>query len=382
MSKNKPLVSGGKSLNINTKTSSEKCSDKFKDSINNISIKARNFCDNAEWFYFLKAKKKFMDSEELWWQALTLQEKKVINGLEDFKIPAYLGYRNSFKDGINRKDYKKKPIFTLLEVASACNIKCPFCFQSDPSFTTKEYMGIIDTKLALRAVDEIDDMKIRGITIASRGEPLLYNDLELLLNYIKTKDNILEIKVNTNAKRLTEKRLIKLINTPINILVISTDHYEKDKYEKFRHGSNYETFIKNITKINEVRSSFNRESNLYTRASGVKVDPKMDVEKFDDFYKQYFDESGSVDAIERWNTYTNEKEQGELNPCGFPFEKMYIWYDGVINPCDNDYKSQLSPGKFGELTLKQCWDNMQILREEMLNNRRHLHEPCDRCYVS
>ena len=48
MSKNNPLVSGGKSLNINTKTSSEKCPDKFKDSINNISIKARDFCDNAE----------------------------------------------------------------------------------------------------------------------------------------------------------------------------------------------------------------------------------------------------------------------------------------------------------------------------------------------
>ena len=30
-------------------------------------------------------------------------------------------------------------------------------------------MGIIDTNLAFKAVDEIDDMKVRGITIASRG---------------------------------------------------------------------------------------------------------------------------------------------------------------------------------------------------------------------
>ena len=45
-----------------------------------------------------------------------------------------------------------------------------------------------------------------------------------------------------------------------------------------------------------------------------------------------------------------------------PFEKLYIWYDGQTNPCDADYKSLLSPGKFGDLSLKQCWDNMQIFK--------------------
>ena len=74
-------------------------------------------------------------------------------------------------------------------------------------------MGIIDTNLAFKAVDEIDDMKVRGITIASRGEPLLYKDLEILLEYIGTKENIIEIKVNSNAKRLTEERLKSLLRT-------------------------------------------------------------------------------------------------------------------------------------------------------------------------
>ncbi|WP_413682996.1 hypothetical protein [Prochlorococcus sp. MIT 1011] len=66
-------------------------------------------------------------------------------------------------------------------------------------------MGIIDTDLAIKAIDEIDEMKIRGITIASRGEPLLCNDLEKILDNIGQKKNIIELKMNTNAKRLTEK---------------------------------------------------------------------------------------------------------------------------------------------------------------------------------
>ena len=358
------------------------CPEKFKEILINVSVEAQKYCDNAEWFYFLEAKEKFLQSIEHAWKSLSLQEKKIISGLEIHKIPAYLGYRRSFREGLNRKDYKNKPLFALLEVASACNIKCPFCFQSDSSFTTKDFMGIIDTNLAFKVIDEINDMKIRGITIASRGEPLLYKDLEILIEYIGSKENIIEIKVNSNGKRLTEDRLKSLLKTPINIFVISTDHYEKEKYEQYRHGANYENFITNISRINKVRESYKRNSNLYTRASGVMVDQNMDKTKFNAFYNQFFDESGSFAMVERWDTYSNEVETGDLSPCVIPFEKLYIWHDGQTNPCDADYKSLLSPGKFGDLSLKQCWDNLQYLRDDMLLNKRHLRKPCDRCYVN
>tara|TARA_B100000161_G_scaffold265562_1_gene242510 strand:+ start:1214 stop:2362 length:1149 start_codon:yes stop_codon:yes gene_type:complete len=381
--KEKPLKTGGKSLTINSRVKADKFPSKFKDCLTNYSETAKNYCDEGEWFYFLKAKEEFLARPDFGWSSLSLQEKKIIHGLDGFKIAAYLGYRFSFKAGLNRKGYEKKPIFALLEVSSACNVKCPFCFQSDPSFTTQEYMGIIDTKLAMKVVDQINDMKIRGITIASRGEPLLYKDLEYLLNYIGTKNNIIEIKINTNAKRLTEDRLIKLIKTPLNILVVSTDHYEKEMYEKYRHGANYETFVKHISKINEIRNGLNREMNLYTRASGVMVDPNMNKAKFDNFYSDFFDESASVTLTEMWDTYSNKIEDiSNLGPCGMPFEKLYIWHDGTTNPCDVDYKSLLSPGNVGNLSLQQCWENMQYLRNEMLSNKRHLHKPCDRCYVN
>ena len=42
---------------------------------------------------------------------------------------------------------KNKFIFTsylLVEPVSTCNLRCPFCFQSDKSFTKKPYMGVMD----------------------------------------------------------------------------------------------------------------------------------------------------------------------------------------------------------------------------------------------
>ena len=50
----------------------------------------------------------------------------------------------------------------------------------------------------------------------------------------------------------------------------------------------------------------------------------------------------------------NAKNVENLGPCGLPFERLYIWYDGTTNPCDADYKSYLSPGKIGDYTLKEC----------------------------
>lgn len=352
---------------------------KFLKAISNPPPEAFVYAENTEIECYKKFIVKSQHYKDKGWNLLDLQEKKVINGLPSYKIPAYLGFRTSFEEGISRKDFHSKPIFALLEVASACNIKCPFCFQSDSTFTTKEFMGIIDKKLAFSVIDQIDEMRIRGLTIASRGEPLLHPDLNEILLHIAKKENIIELKINTNAKRLNEEILSNLINSPVNIFVVSTDHYKKNQYEKFRHGSRFENFVDNISRINILRKKLNREETFYTRASGVAVDEKMNLEKFDEFYKQYFDESAIVNMSERWDTYNNKKIEKRLRPCGLPFERIYIWHDGVTNPCDTDYKSYLSPGNIKEKSLKECWMNLNKLRQDMLSGRRKNNNPCDRC---
>lgn len=344
------------------------------------SINTSN-CTVEEKDYFCTYYKKSVKDPEEAWDNLNLQEQMVINSLSIEHLPAYLGYRQQVKYGLPRRVDLPKPLFALIELVSACNIKCPFCFQSDPSFTTPDFMGHMDIDLALRIIDELDELKVRAVTFASRGEPLLHRDLAKILDHLKNKDNIFEIKINTNAKRLTQQKLDQIINSRVNILVVSTDHYEKNQYEKFRHGAVFESFLNNINNINFSRALAGREQNLYTRASGVKVDTDMDINQYNQFYKQFFDEVGLVNLSERWNTYANEIDEKHMGSCHLPFEKLYIWHDGTTNPCDMDYKSYLSPGKYGELTLKQCWDSMGTLRQRLLDSERNLITPCDRCHT-
>ena len=190
----------------------------------------------------------------------------------------------------------------------------------------------------------------------------------------------MEVKVNTNAKLLSEQKLNSILYSKVNILVVSTDHHEKEKYEILRKGASYDQMITNISKINYIRNQYRKDELLLTRASGVKFTEDLNIDEFSEFYGQYFDEVALINYSERWNTYSNNVDPNDHRPCGLPFERLYIWHDGTINPCDSDYKSYLSPGRFGDLSLRDCWQKMENLRKSMLAGKRQMHTPCDRCY--
>ena len=95
-------------------------------------------------------------------------------------------------------------------------------------------MGLMDLKLFKNIVDQADDLGVGAITIASRGEPTLHKDLGKMLSYTKDKQNIFEVKLNTNATKLTEKLCHEIFESEVNQLVISGDHYEKDTFEELR----------------------------------------------------------------------------------------------------------------------------------------------------
>ena len=71
-------------------------------------------------------------------------------------------------------------------------------------------------------------------------------------------------------------------------------------------------------------------------------------------------------------------------PCSYIWERMYIWFDGKVNPCDADYKSYLSYGNVKYNTIKQIWNSEKYknLQRTHINNKRTDLTPCDRCGIS
>ena len=320
-----------------------------------------------------------------------------------FNFPIHKGQELFIKNNINNKNkifnyinfrylfylcgFKKIdigfPPYLLIEPVSSCNLRCPFCFQTDKSFTRKPFMGIMDYNFFKKIVDEADMLGVGAITIASRGEPTLHKDLKEMLKYLGTKKNIFEIKLNSNGTHLTEELCHAIFENKISQVVISADHYEKENFEKLRKNSNFEKIVSNVDMLFEIRKQY-KDSITEIRVSGVDFYKKLDQNKFYKFWIKRSDHVTSGAALERWDTYNNTEHLNINDPCENLWDRMYVWFDGKVNPCDADYKSYLSYGNLKDSSLKDIWNNEEIkkLRLDHLNNNRKNINPCNKCGVT
>ncbi len=296
------------------------------------------------------------------------------------KIYRYLNFRFFFEQVSLKKLETDYPPYLLVEPVSTCNLRCPFCFQTDKTFTKKPFMGTMKLELFKKIIDQANDLGVGAITIASRGEPTLHKDLGEMLKYTKNKENIFEIKLNTNATKLTENLCYQIFESEVNQVIVSADHYEKKTFEELRKNSNFETIVQNVNMLFEVRKKF-KNPLTEIRISGVDFYKSTDKQVFYDFWIKMSDQVTIGDAHERWDTYNNEIHPEINDPCQNLWDRMYVWFDGKVNPCDADYKSYLSYGNVNEFSIKELWNNKIIknTRDMHLTKQRCDIDPCNKC---
>ena len=300
------------------------------------------------------------------------------------KIIKYLIFRYKFYIAGKNKINLGYPPYLLIEPVSTCNLRCPFCFQTDKSFTKKPFMGVIDFDFFKKLIDQADKLETGAITIASRGEPTMHKQYIEMLEYINQKENIFEIKTNTNGTYLTEKMCHAILKNNVTQVVVSSDHYIKEDYERLRLGSNFEKVVKNVDMLFNIRKKFYPDSFTEIRISGIDNERNLDREKFKNFWIKRCDHVTASFPLERWNTYENEVLPNIKDPCENLWDRMYVWFDGKVNPCDPDYKSYLSYGNAKEYNLEELWNNKAIskTREQHIKKDRNKINPCDRCGVT
>lgn len=363
---------------INQKIDLDKITGIYLSNINYIEkyIKKNNDIYAEDLFEFLKKNKKFNFPINKHIELFILKNEKNIETLINYII-----FRYKFFISGNKKIVFDAPPYLLIEPVSTCNLKCPFCFQIDKTFTRKPFMGVMSFDLFKKAIDEADKIGIGAVTLASRGEPTMHKNFVNMLQYLNTKKNIFEIKVNTNGTYLDDEICHAIFKNNITQIVISSDHYIKADYERLRKGSNFDKVVKNVDRLFEIRKQFYPESICEIRISGIDNEKTLDRKKFENFWIKRSDHVTAGYPLERWDTYNNLIHEDINDPCHNLWQRMYVWFDGKINPCDADYKSYLSYGNLNEDSLKDIWHGNVIskLREDHLNKNRCKINPCNKC---
>ena len=157
-------------------------------------------------------------------------------------------------------------------ITSMCNEKCKFCYRKMCSDNTLE-----DNK---KIFDNISKIKIDKITF-SGGEPLLYENLFELANYIKLKKPEIKLSLTTNGQIIDEKLFNKIINT-FDWISFSIDSSNNNVNEDIGRGKNHVSKVISLLdkfdgkiklKINTVanKNNINDLENIYNIISKYNI---------------------------------------------------------------------------------------------------------------
>lgn len=276
------------------------------------------------------------------------------------------------------------PIVVAIEPTSLCNLRCTMCFQADETYFNRSNheMGFMDMGLYKNIIDEMAENQPCSLVFASRGEPLLHPKFTEMVAYASAK-GIIDIKINTNATALTEKKSRELLQAEPTTVVFSVDAGNKKEFEAIRIGANFDRVVANIKRFNEIRESEFPNSPTRTRISMTVFRQSQDPKEAEQLWAPIVDEFAIHSADYRLDIYAHPLLPDEIRPCSLLWERVYVWWDGVVNPCDIDYKSNLSLGQVDrDNTIKLIWrgEKMQAMRGSHLSGLKNNYFPCNQCY--
>jgi len=314
---------------------------------------------------------------------ITIYEAEEMENLKDDQIIRYLFHRYRYLIYPVKKILDDYPPCLQIEPASICNFRCRFCYQSDRSFNRKSsgFMGTMTLERFKKIIDQIEN-HVDFVTLASRGEPLLAADFIPMIKYAGGK--FLDLKVNTNASVLSERHIHAILSSGVQTLVISADAAEEPLYSQFRTNGNLRKTLRNVELLHDIREKNYPDTNIITRVSGVMIDPeKQNIDSMRDVWGSLVDQITFV-KYRPWEKLYQAVPNNLSDPCPDLWRRMFVWYDGTVNPCDNDYKSKMKIGSVDENTISELWKSQeyQNLRARHLDADRCLLEPCKRCVVS
>jgi len=303
---------------------------------------------------------------------------------EDKRVP-YLVYRFRFNEYPRNKIVSEFPTVLAVEPTSVCNLRCVMCFQADKTFSSdRAQMGYMSMDLYRRIIDESSKHGLPSLILASRGEPLLHKEFPDMVEYAKKK-GILDIKMNTNATKLTPDISRRLLAAEPNLIVYSVDSANKEEFERIRVRADFDQIVDNIKSFNEIRKKEFPDSKVRTRVSMVVLDGDkgyvQDVAGAKTFWQGLVDEFAANKVTNRLDLYNLANSPVDRH-CSLLWERMYIWFDGGVNPCDEDYKSSLLLGKVDANTsIESIWngDKMSEYRAKHGKGMKNSMSPCNHC---
>jgi radical SAM protein with 4Fe4S-binding SPASM domain len=307
------------------------------------------------------------------------------------------------------------PSNIMLELSAACNLTCTTC-PREYEYGKNMDQGIMDMSLAKKIIDEawpyLDSVGLTGM-----GETLLYNRVEEITGYIKSKNKGIIISISTNAQVPDFKNRIAQLVNKADTIQISADGLE-EIYESIRRKAFFKKFDENIKfasslcrnsgtdlMINMVVTSENYHQMAdmirYAAENGIAY---LDftqfnlaaVTGFDTSYYEFYRSEEFLKAFSDMEVTSGRYPEVEVTAksfdirglngfrnCPFPWGHFYITWNGYLVPCcAKPFPKEMNFGNIENKSLIELLNNTGFINFRKMWVEDKTPEFCNRCHFT
>lgn len=272
------------------------------------------------------------------------------------------------------------PFSVQIDICSACNLKCKFCFHSDLQAIREANVkfGYMSMELFKKIIDDMKNSwgknKIKKLRLFKVGEPLLNPHVCEMVRYAKEADIAECIEITTNGVLLEKKMNTGLIEAGLDILNVSINGINEAQYNDVCQADiNFQQYRENIKDFYEKK----QQCQLFLKYGDIgytKEEKECFYKLFGDICDEIFVETISSSLWQDTNVSNQIPDLGvgtygqplvTKKVCPFIFTTMVVNDLGIVHLCCADWKSEYVLGDLNTQSISEIWNgNRHLLFQE------------------
>jgi len=291
------------------------------------------------------------------------------------------------------------PLVLQVQTHSACNGRCLAC----PYGTVSKRLdqGTMEWSLFERIAQQaVSEPFLQAIVLMLQNEPLLDKRVFDCVKYIKSTGRGKFCAIVTNGAQLDAFSPTDMVQSGLDLLVISLDAHSRETYERLHSGLSYDRVIKNISSVLSNESLRQRVclSFLGTRHNLDEVRIATRYWNSQGVKTRVIGVANRAGALEGYEGIAPESHHygdslvssawghlmhgaGMVTGCAHPFNQMNILFNGDCIVCCHDWNRSAVVGNAGTTPLKDIWNSQQMsqIRRRILGKQYDQIDACKEC---
>lgn len=282
-------------------------------------------------------------------------------------------FRYKFPQRFERSELPRK---LTLEITNHCNLGCPHCYRE----VMTRPLGFMQLDLIQKIADELKEAPYCELKIAGLGEPALHPQFEQVLEILRPVAP--KSALYTNGVLFMKMTPEAIVESDIRLIIVSIDGTDRESFDKYRPGGDYDRLWKDVARFREVREALGqRRPAIEIRHVIHPGETSADLERFRRRARE-------VSDTVKFNYVIPIGKEAQLRArpfkkCRDIYREMYVEWDGRVPLCGyvSLHRDAIWIGNAGDTSLRELWKHPELeqIREDHENKNYAAIDFCKNC---